>query len=94
VLIALHPSSTHVGQAFNVQPDGSAALGVDCKDVSGGASIVFGNRPLRAIHSPDYKFLSTTIPQDLYSVPGKVTVYIKTADGESNKLTFSVETAK
>jgi hypothetical protein len=94
VLIALHPASAKVGQVFNVQPDGNAALGVDCKDVSGEASIVFGNRPLRAIHSPDNKFLSTTIPRELYSVPGKVSVYIKTAAGESNQLNFSIETAK
>ena len=93
ILVALSPASTVAGQSFNVQPDGRSALGVQGKDSSGTAVIVFGSRPLDTAHGPNFA-LSAIVPADLYATAGNVPVFIRDANGESNRIDFVVKPTK
>jgi hypothetical protein len=91
ILVSISPASTVAGQAFNVQADGRSAIGVNFKDATGAAVIVFGSKPLDTAHGAD--FLSAIVPPELYANPGNVPVFIRDAGGESNKVDFVVKPA-
>src|SRR3954471_7970503 len=90
-LVSISPASTVAGQAFNVQADGRSALGVNFKDATDKAVIVFGSKPLDTAHGTN--FLSAIVPPELYATAGNVPVFIRDAGGDSNKVDFVVKPA-
>jgi hypothetical protein len=92
VVISLGPATTPAGTGFNVQPDGSAALGVVCKDADDKSVIVFASRPLVTLKAKSPTcFITATVPKELFSTPGSYPVYIRNSAGESNRLDFVVK---
>ena len=95
VEISLGPATTPAGTGFNVQPDGSAALGVVCKDADDKTVIVFASRPLVTLKAKmPTCFLTATVPKELFSTPGSYPVYLRNSAGESNRLDFVVKPAQ
>ena len=87
VLRQLNPSSTRAGQAFNVQPNGQAALSIACEDAAPDTVIVFDGTPLSTTYGGQ-GWLSALLPDNLYSRPGRYAVYLRTGPFESNRLEF------
>jgi hypothetical protein len=95
VEVNLAPATTPAGVAFNVQPDGSAALGVVCKNADDKTIIVFASRPLGTLKAKgDGCFVTATVPKELFSTPGSYPVYLRNGAGESNRLDFVVKPAQ
>jgi hypothetical protein len=95
VVVSLSPGTTPAGTGFNVQPDGSAALGVVCKDADDKTIIVFASRPLPTLKAQGPTcFITATVPKDLFSTPGSYPVFLRNGAGESNRLDFVVKPAQ
>jgi hypothetical protein len=95
VVITLSPGTTPAGTGFNVQGDGSTALGVVCKDADDKSVIVFASRPLTTLKAKTPTcFLTATVPKELFSTPGSYPVYIRNSTGESNHVDFVVKPAQ
>jgi glycosyltransferase involved in cell wall biosynthesis len=78
-LSRLYPAAAVCGEPFNVQADGEAALAAACENAGPATRVVFAGRPLRTIFAgPDH--LTATVPRELYSRPGSVTVYLQSLD--------------
>ena len=89
----VEPSSTGVKAAFNVQPDGQAALGVFGTNLSGGnpsggATVLWNGQPLET--KDGGSFLAATVPAALYDAPGIASVTVRGAGGVSNAMEFTV----
>jgi hypothetical protein len=95
VVVSLSPATTPAGTGFNVQPDGSAALGVVCKDADDKTIIVFASRPLPTLKAQGPTcFITATVPKELFSTPGSYPVFLRNSAGESNRLDFVVKPAQ
>jgi hypothetical protein len=90
LLEALRPASTRVGEGFNVQPDGQAALAVDAQHAVPGTVIVWDGTPLATSYGSERR-LTALVPAELYSHPGRYEVYLRDRALESNRLEFAVE---
>lgn len=89
-LTAIYPATTRAGKAFNVQPNGTAALGVACTGTpSGTVTIVIGTRELPTVHGTGCGY-TTTVPPEVFANPGALPVYLKHGGGETNKKDFIV----
>ncbi len=89
-LTAIYPATTKAGRPFNVQPNGTAALGVACTGTpSGAVTLVIGNRELSTVHGTGCGY-TTTVPAEVFATPGTYPVYLKHGGGESNKKEFIV----
>src|SRR5438132_13673349 len=87
IAVNLAPATTPAGIPFNVQPDGSAALGIVCKDTDDKTIIVFASRPLPTLKAKGPTcFITATVPKDLFSTPGTYPVFLRNSAGESNRL--------
>ena len=95
VVVSLSPAVTPVGVAFNVQPDGSAALGVVCKNADDKTTIVFASKPLVTLKAKGPTcFVTATVPKELFNTPGSYPVFIRNSAGESNHVDFVVKPAQ
>ena len=95
VVVALSPVTTPASTGFNVQGDGSTALGVVCKDADDKSVIVFASRPLATMKAKSPTcFLTATVPKELFSTPGSYPVFIRNSAGESNHVDFVVKPAQ
>jgi hypothetical protein len=90
VLIKLYPPGTPAGQAFNRQPSGDAALAVEATNTTTNTVIVFGGQQLKTARASN-ESVSAIVPANLYKNRGKVGVYLKDGDLESNKVDFLVQ---
>lgn len=71
----LYPAETVAGQGFNVQPDGSSALAIKCRNATATSVILWeGSRLVTAFGNPTS--ISGTVPKDLFSRPGKYRIEI------------------
>jgi hypothetical protein len=94
-VISLSPPTTPAGVGFNVQPDGSAALGIVCKTADDKSVIVFASKPLATLKAKgEGCFITATVPKELFSTPGTYPVYVRNSAGESNRLNFVVRPAQ
>ncbi|MCS7312994.1 MAG: hypothetical protein NZ742_08805 [Acidobacteria bacterium] len=89
VLVRLYPTGTRVGQGFNVQSDGQSALAVQAKDATPDTVVVWETRPLTTTYGGP-TLLTALVPAELYSRPGRYSVYLRNHGGESNRLEFVV----
>ena len=85
----LFPGQTQAGQGFNVQPDGQSALAIGSENASPDTVVVFSGTPLKTAYG-NSSSISAIVPAELWARPGRYEVYLKNADGESNRLEFIV----
>lgn len=90
VLRKLIPGTTRVGQAFNAQPGGAAAIAVACGNATGDTVIVFGTTALSTVFGGP-ELLTATIPSGLFERPGHYPVHLRNDRGSSNSIDFVVE---
>lgn len=88
-LLAVHPSEMQVGQAFNVQPDGTYALSIDGANIIQGTRVVFAERPLKTAYGNDH-WVTANLPTDQVLRPGTYSVWLENPCGRSNLLEFVV----
>jgi hypothetical protein len=83
----LSPAFTSKGKAFNVQPDGSAAIAVVGSGFAPGATILWNAQPLKT--SVNDTWVGTLVPGELYARPGTARIEVRNPDGAiSNPLVF------
>ena len=93
VLKEMGPSKTKAGQAFNVQPDGNAAMWFKTENATKTTVVVWGETQLKTTFADSKSITALVAPKELYSKPGQVQVHLfdmKTGV-KSNSLTFTVE---
>jgi len=87
------PTKTKAGQAFNVQPDGQAAMWLKTENATKTTVVVWGETRLVTTFVDSKGLTALVAPKELYSKPGQFQVYlldIKTG-AKSNSLIFTVE---
>jgi hypothetical protein len=93
VLKEMGPAKTKAGQAFNVQPDGNAAMWFKTENATKTTVVVWGETQLKTTFADPKAITASITPKELYSKPGPVQVHLfdmKTGM-KSNSLTFTVE---
>ena len=92
VLKEIGPVKTKTGQAFNVQPNGQAAMWIRAENATKTTVILWGEIQLNTTFgSPNY--LTALVPTELYSKPGRFNICLldtKTS-AKSNSLIFTIE---
>lgn len=89
------PQHTKAGVAFNVQPDGSAALWIRVNHSLDGAqaTIEFSGHPLTT--AVQGELLTANMPSPLYAAPGTYQLHVSVKQGssvvQSNDVKFVVE---
>ena len=66
-------------------------MAVACRNLGGGARIVFNGLPLETIRGTDGQSLSASLPPELYATPGIYPVWIRDSNGDSNRKEFVVK---
>jgi hypothetical protein len=89
VLKVIHPDETDKGKKFNVQPDGNAAIAVECENATRDTVIFFGGHPLPTVYG-NSSLLTAEVPAEYYSQPGVIQVSLKGSSGQSGSLLFAV----
>jgi polysaccharide pyruvyl transferase CsaB len=89
-ILKLSPDATSAGQPMNRQPDGAAALVVDCVRATPDTVVRWNEVLLRtSFGSPE--FLTAVVPPELYSTPGEARVTLLNDFGISDAFLFSVQ---
>jgi hypothetical protein len=90
LLKVIHPDGTARGIKFNEQPDGNAAIAVECVNATRDTIIVFGDHPLPTVFG-NSSVLTAEVPAEYYSQPGVIQVSLKGSAGQSGSLPFWVK---
>jgi hypothetical protein len=82
-----------VGQPFNVQPDGQAALWLKTENTTKTTVVVWGWKRLKTSFVNPNLLTALVTPKELYSKVGQYQVYLRDTktDKTSNLLMFTVE---
>lgn len=88
----LDPNFTAQGKAFNVQPDGQAALAIVGADIPVGSVLLWNDQPLKTNGGGSRGWASAAVPASLYASAGIAKLAIRSPDGAavSNTLDFTV----
>jgi len=89
-ITALAPMETRAGMGFNVQPDGTSAMGIRGRNFRSGSTVMLdGVKAVTGFGSPE--FITATVPLQVYSHPGNATFQVQNSDGQlSDIITFRV----
>ena len=92
VIEKLYPAETMVGARFNIQPNGSAAIAIACRNASAQSVIRWAGRELRTGYGGD-KALSAEVPGDLFGTRGSfpIEIWDKGTDLRSAPVQFEVK---
>ena len=75
------PTTTAAKTAFNVQPDGGAAMWIKGRNFSAETRVRFGDTVIRPrLARPD--LLTFRVPRDLYSTSGRIEIRLFQEDSE------------
>lgn len=88
-LVAIEPIEMKAGQPFNVQPDGTYALSIDCADVVRGTRVLFAGHSLNTAFGNDH-WITANLPPDQIHGPGSYLVWLENPCGRSGSLEFVV----
>lgn len=89
-IVKLLPDITPAGQAMNRQPDGTAALVLDCARATPDTVVRWNDVLLRtSFGSPE--FLSAIVPPELYASPGPARITLLNDFGISDAILFTVQ---
>ena len=72
---ALYPSRTRAGQVFNLQPDGSAALAIGCRNATNSSVILWEGRRLDTAFG-NANLISAKVPDELFAHRGRYRIEI------------------
>lgn len=88
---SLDPSYTLQAKAFNVQPDGVAALAVVGTGLPSGAEVLWNGQPLKTGGGGSQGWVGAAVPGNLYSTAGTAAISVRDPGGSiSNALTFKI----
>jgi hypothetical protein len=89
-ITALALMETRAGRGFNVQPDGTSAMGIRGENLRPGSTVMInGVKAVTGFVSPE--FITATVPLQVYSHPGNATFQVQDSDGQvSSIITFRV----
>lgn len=80
-ITALDPMETRAGTGFNVQPNGTSAMGIRGQNLRPGSKVLIdGVQAVTGFVSPE--FISATVPRQVYSRPGSATFQVQNSDGQ------------
>ncbi|HVT44052.1 MAG TPA: class I SAM-dependent methyltransferase [Thermoanaerobaculia bacterium] len=89
IITGLHPAETGAGRPFNLQPDGSSALAIACRNASRCAVVrMDGQSLVTTFGSPS--LLSALVPSHVLTTPGVRRVDVESGTIRSNELFFTV----
>ena len=93
ILREIGPIQTKVGQAFNVQPDGHAAMWLKTENATETTLVVWGWTRLKTAYVSPTGLTALVAPRELYSKAGQYQIYLvdSKTDKTSNVLSFTVE---
>ncbi len=80
---SLHPDTTQAGKAFNVQPNGIAAMGVVGTNFLPGAKVVIDGKEMETSFGNTDQ-LGAVVTPAAFAKPGKFKVVIKNPDGKTS----------
>jgi hypothetical protein len=89
VLLSVSPQTTSAGQVFNLQPNGVAAISIECTNATPQSILLWNGTPLPTFYGNSVS-LTALVPKELYAAPGSYEISIATDRGESNKIRFLV----
>lgn len=89
-----YPSTIKAGKKFNMQPNGMSALAIKGKGFIKGSTLYLNDKPFKEVTIED-NIITTLVPDDIYSKPGKIEVQIKYELNskiitESNKMIINI----
>lgn len=92
ILKEVGPAKTKAGVAFNMQPDGMAAVWVAAENATEKTAIMWGDTQIRTDYQSP-QLLTAPVPAELYAKKGQFQIYlVDTKTGaKSNSLVFIVE---
>src|SRR5258706_74481 len=85
----LHPPQTQAGQVFNVQPDGQAAIAIDCDGATVGSTILWNGQRLKTVVGSE-KLVTAVVPKELFTKPGEASIQLQNDRGKSNQMLFFI----
>jgi hypothetical protein len=93
ILNEIGPVRTKVGQPFNVQPDGQAALWLKMENATKTTVVIWGWKRLKTSFVNPNLLTALVTPKELYSKAGQYQIYSLDTKTEktSNVLIFTVE---
>lgn len=89
ILKGVSPASTPSGLSFNVQPDGSSAISIDCERAIPGTEVFFDGMPIPSFLGND-RWMTANVPARFLMQTGAHTIRLRNARGESAPLIFEV----
>jgi hypothetical protein len=89
ILGSVSPASTPSGVSFNVQPDGSSAISIECERAIPGTEVIFDGVPIPAFLGTD-RWMSANVPARFLTKVGVHTIRLRNAQGESDSIVFTV----
>jgi glycosyltransferase involved in cell wall biosynthesis len=89
VLERMWPASTLAGTDFNVQPDGSSALAVTCRNAGPWVAIHVDGHELATTYG-GHDHLTALMPPEFYASPGSHRIQLLDGGRQSNVLSFEV----
>lgn len=93
ILKEIGPTKTKAGQAFNVQPDGHAAMWLKTENATETTVLIWGWTRLKTTYGGPTALTASVAPKELYSKLGQYQIYLldPKTDKTSNVLFFTVE---
>jgi hypothetical protein len=88
-LTALHPPRALVGERFNRQPNGRAAIAVAGKRFTSDSVIYFGDDPLDTVYGGE-GLLTAFVPDEFIARPGELHVSVKRGRFTSNTVILTI----
>lgn len=85
----IHPATARVGERFQVQPDGSSALAVECDGATPATVVVFNDVPLPTVFGGP-RLVTATVPANLLDRPGTYPVVLRDVGAVSAPIEFTV----
>lgn len=89
ILRGVGPASTPSGVFFNVQPDGSSAISIECERAIPGTEVLFDGVSIPAFLGDD-RWMTANVPARFLTQTGAHTIRLRNAHGESTPLIFTV----
>ncbi len=89
ILKSVSPASTPSGVSFNVQPDGSSAISIECERAISGTEVLFDGVSIPAFLGDD-RWMSANVPARFLAKVGAHTIRLRNAHGESAPVLFTV----
>ena len=89
ILRRVSPASIVVGESFNVQPDGSSAVSIDCERAAPGTEVLFDGNVIRSFFGNE-RWMTANVPAAYLKSIGPHTIRLRNENGASEPLIFEI----